>query len=234
MIKSSNKILYIGAGCHIEPVIHFKQTKEFVFIDTQPRNEFDSYTINFIDRYYRNNFLIKLINECTKFHFVLKSCIEIDKQYYKKIISWKQYFYYMLRKKPEHINPTLLTFINNDTQQKIHYYISTNILFNVNHRLQQEIESCDGLIVSGFHPNKELLQYIKTPINFYGYTNTHYNIFCDDEKNNIIYHMHLKPYNIKYYFKNFFMVTKDNGTIYKCYDFDDFKLTTHLYHSNIV
>ena len=43
MINHCNKILYIGTGCDIQPVTHFLQTKEFIFIDSQPRNEFDSF-----------------------------------------------------------------------------------------------------------------------------------------------------------------------------------------------
>ena len=35
MIKNPQKILYIGAGCNIEPVHHFPQTKEFIFIKNQ-------------------------------------------------------------------------------------------------------------------------------------------------------------------------------------------------------
>ena len=34
------KILYVGTGNHIEPVNHFSDTKEFIFIDSQPRNEY--------------------------------------------------------------------------------------------------------------------------------------------------------------------------------------------------
>ena len=37
MLKHPNKILYIGAGHNIEPVKHFSQTKEFIFVDSQPR-----------------------------------------------------------------------------------------------------------------------------------------------------------------------------------------------------
>ena len=236
MIKHSNKILYIGAGCHIEPVTHFKHTNDFVFIDTQPRNEFDLYTYHFSQFGYRTNFMRTLIDECAKYHFILKSSLEMDNQYYKKIISWKQYFHFLFHKTPKHINPTLLVFVNHNTKQSIYYYISTNIIFNMHPRLQQSIESCDGLIVSGYHPEKELLQYIKTPIHFYGYTNTYYMIgrsnFCNEEKNNIIYWLHLNPYKIKYVFKDFFMVTKDNGTIFKCYDFEDFKLTVELHDTN--
>ena len=38
------KLLYIGAWDHISPVMHFPKTKEFIFIDTQPRSEFDNKT----------------------------------------------------------------------------------------------------------------------------------------------------------------------------------------------
>ena len=34
------KILYIGAGKDINPIKYFPDTKQFVFIDSQPRNEY--------------------------------------------------------------------------------------------------------------------------------------------------------------------------------------------------
>jgi hypothetical protein len=236
MIKHSNKILYVGAGCHIQPVSHFKNVKEFVFIDTQPRNEFDSYTYNFSEFGYRTKFVVNLIEECRKYNFILKKSTELDKHYYKKIISWKQYFHFLLHSPPLYINPNLLVFTNNQTNQTIHYYISTNIAFNMTPCLQQDIETCDGLIVSGYHPEKELLKLFRNPITFYGYSNTYYLIdrtnFCHQEKNTIIYWMQTNPQHIKYYFKDFFMITKDNGTIMKCYDFNDFKLTIELHDIN--
>ena len=82
MIKHSNKILYVGAGCHIQPVSHFKNIKEFVFIDTQPRNEFDSYTYHFSEFGYRTKFVVNLIEECRKYNFILNWINIIIKKLY--------------------------------------------------------------------------------------------------------------------------------------------------------
>jgi len=57
-MKYANKILYIGAGLHMDPLHHFQYTKEFVFIDTLPRSEFD--TNNFYLGFYSNNFIDNL------------------------------------------------------------------------------------------------------------------------------------------------------------------------------
>lgn len=227
MIKHSNKILYIGAGCHIEPVSHLKEIPNFVFIDTQPRNEFDSYTYHFSQIGYRSKFIYKLIDKCSKYGFKLISCIEIDKNYYKKIINWKQYFNFLLRGLPQHINPTLLIFVSKDTGQTINYYISTNILFNMTQRLKEDIISCDGLIISGYHPDKHLIKFIKHPIKFFGYSNTCYDI---DRDNSIIYFMQTNPKQLNYYFKDFYMIDYITGTIFKCTDFNDFKTTVELHN----
>jgi hypothetical protein len=95
--------------------------------------------------------------------------------------------------------------------------------------LRLDIESCDSIIISGFYPHIELLQYIKQPINFFGYNGTCYiidkNITYELDKQNIIYFLQTCPCNTKYYFKDFFAIVKETGVIYKCTDFDDFKLT---------
>ena len=95
--------------------------------------------------------------------------------------------------------------------------------------LQLDIEDCDGIIISGHHPDIELLQYIKHPIDFFGYTGTCYTIENNNlynvEKQNIIYFLQTCTCNIKYYFKDFFFVSKNSGSIFQCKDFDDFKLT---------
>ena len=144
-------------------------------------------------------------------------------------MSWKQKITHCFKKLPDFINPTLLVFKNNITNQTINYYISTNIKFNMKPILQLDIEDCDGIIISGHHPDIELLQYIKHPIDFFGYTGTCYTIENNNlynvEKQNIIYFLQTCTCNIKYYFKDFFFVSKNSGSIFQCKDFDDFKLT---------
>ena len=231
MINHFNKILYIGANCHIQPVNHFKYTKEFVFIDTQPRSEFDSFHPNFYKYFYRRNFYSNLIESCQQYGFDLESTYELDSNYYTQIISFKKLIKYLVKfkKLPEFINPTLLVFRNDTTGQVIHYYISTNIKFNMKPILQLDIENCDGIIIAGYHPDIELLHYIKQPITFIGYTGTCYTIennkLYDSEKQNIIYFLQTAPCNTIYYFKEFFVIIKETGVIYKCADFNDFKLT---------
>ena len=227
-IKHANKIMYIGANRHIEPVTHFPETKEFVFIDTQPRSEFDTFYPKFDKDFYRPKFYSNLIETCQQYGFTLETTYEFDSNYYKNIFSFKTYVKYLVKGFPEFINPTLLVFRNDKTGQVIHYYISTNIKFNMKSILQLDIESCDGIIISGFHPDIELLQYIKQPINFFGYTGTCYVTEKSDydvDKQNIIYFLQSSPCNAKYYFKDFFAIVKETGVIYKCTDFEDFKLT---------
>jgi hypothetical protein len=225
-MKYSNKILYIGANCHIEPVNHFKETKEFVFIDSQPRSEFDSFHPKFYKFCYRRQFYSNLIELCQQHGFILESTYELDGNYHKKIMSLATYVKYFIKGFPEYINPTLLVFRNNASQQVIHYYISTNIKFNMKPILQLDIESCDGIIVAGYHPDIELLEYIKQPISLFGYTGTSYIIekpIYNIDTQNIIYFLQTGNRNIKYYFNNFFAVVKETGIIYKCTSFNDFK-----------
>ena len=210
MINHCNKILYIGTGCDIQPVTHFLQTKEFIFIDSQPRNEFDSFYPKFQTHFYRSHFYSHLLESCRKYGFILESTYEFDSDYHKTIMSWKQKITHCFKKLPDFINPTLLVFKNNITNQTINYYISTNIKFNMKPILQLDIEDCDGIIISGHHPDIELLQYIKHPIDFFGYTGTCYTIENNNlynvEKQNIIYFLQTCTCNIKYYFKDFFSI----------------------------
>lgn len=231
-MNNPNKILYIGANSHIEPVTHFLETKDFVFIDTQPRSEFDTFHPEFLISCYRPKFYSKLIETCKQYGFILETTYEFDKNYYKSIFSFKKYFKYLIKGFPEYINPTLLVFRNETTKQSINYYISTNIKFNMKPMLQLDIESSDSIIIAGFHPDIELLQYIKYPINFFGYTGTSYVIEktnYDIDKQNIIYFLQTSPCNTKYYFKDFFVIVKETGVIYKCANFYDFKLINEQY-----
>jgi hypothetical protein len=225
MIKHANKILYVGAGCHIEPVTHFPQTKLFVFVDSQPRSEFDSFHPKFHKQFYRPHFINDLVSTCQNYGFFLDSYTILDKKYYKKIINRQWYYTSWIYKIPNDINPTMLVFVNNKTQQKLMYYISTNIKCNTNKHLLNDIGTCDGIIVSGYFPETEILRYFIKPKVFFGYTNTSYYIENDaskEEKNNILYFLHNCVCNTQYYFKEFYMVCNDSGVITQCQDFSHF------------
>jgi len=236
MIKHANKILYIGTGCHITPVTHFPETKQFVFIDTQPRSEYDSSNKNFYKKFYKEHFLNDLIASCQYYGFILDSFTVLDKKYYKNIISKKWYFSSWFYKIPADINPTLLIFSNRKTKQSIRYYISTNIKFNMNPILRDDIATCDGFIVSDYFAELKILDYFVTPMVFFGYTNTSYNItksFDSDINNTILFFLHNCICNRNYYFIEFYIVYDDSGVILKCEDFDNFLSNMNDYHNFI-
>jgi hypothetical protein len=233
--KHANKILYVGAGYHIEPVIHFPETKQFVFIDTQPRSPCED-SPKFKSYLYRPNFISDLIDCCQYYGFDIESCSILDKKYYKKIVSNGWYYLSCFFKIPNNINPTMLVFFNKNTQQKIVYYVSTNIKFNMNKQLLTDISTCDGIIISGYHPETELLQYFTTPKAFFGYSNTSYVIDTENLKetdNTIIYFLHNCICNTPYYFTDFYLVYNDSGVIVNCHDFTNF-IETLEYHNDKV
>ena len=234
MIKHANKILYVGAGLHIEPVKHFPSTKYFVFIDSQPRSEFDSFHPKFNFNCYRDYFVNDLINTCKYYGFFLNSFTVLDKKYYKKIMNKKWYYLSWFYKIPPNINPAMLVFYNQKTQQKLTYYISTNIKFNMHKNLENDIATCDGIIVSGYFPENEILNYFISPKVFFGYTNTIYSLEPDtshEEDNNILYFLHNYICNTQYYFTEFYLVYNNSGIILKCQDFKHF-IETHEEYRN--
>jgi hypothetical protein len=239
-MNNPNKILYIGAGCHIEPVSHLINTKEFVFIDTQPRNEFDSFHPKFDIWLYRKHFIRNLETECSNYGFIVDSVSLLDKKYFNKIISWKQYFYYLYNKKPNFINPTLMVFKNKKTCQTLKYYVSTNFQFNMHPLLKDDIATSDGIIVSGYIPPTDILKHFIKPKAFFGYTDTCYtsnetqfNNYKDDTIVNFLTNCLC---NTQYYFKDFYMIEKKTGLIIRCINFSDFVITIEehklLYNSN--
>jgi len=135
------KFLYIGTGLDIEPISHFSDVKEFVFIDTLPRSQSDNYVFNgnlYYDGFYRHNFINLLIDETCKYGFELVEKILLDQVYYLELLptskkepkSPKRIYDInnFLTNFPD-INPSLMIFFNNKTLQTIKYYISTNIIF---------------------------------------------------------------------------------------------------------
>jgi len=219
MIKHANKILYLGAGTHIESVTHFPETKLFIFIDTQPRSKFDTIHPKFFKGFYEEKFINHLMESCNHFGFKLESNNIIDNNYYKNIISKKWYFSSWIYKIPLYINPTLLVFYNSETKQKIKYYISTNIKFNICKILYEDIKTCDGFIVRNHFPDIEILKYFELPKVFFGYNNISYFIDPNSNDINIITFLHNYLCNTQYYFTEFYLINNDNGIIYKCQDF---------------
>ena len=183
------KLLYIGTWLHIQIVNDFPDINEFICVDTQPRGEWDDNTYK--PQYFCKNFFHQLVIECEKNGFQLTDKRTLD----------------FLFPEQELANPTRLTFRNE--QRIIQYYISTNFLYNMNSNLEKDMKECDGLIVSGYFPNIKLLEYLKKPIDYYGYDETCYGV--DDEEPKIS-DVLLEENN---YFRNYYVVRKRDGVMGK-------------------
>lgn len=183
------KLLYIGTRLHIQIVNDFPDVNEFICVDTQPRSEWDNNMYR--PQYFRKNFFHQLVIECEKNGFQLTDKRTLD----------------FLFPEQELANPTRLTFRNE--QRIIQYYISTNFLYNMNSNLEKDMKECDGLIVSGYFPNIKLLEYVKKPIDYYGYDETCYGVEDEEPKISDI----LLEEND--YFRNYYVVRKGDGIMGK-------------------
>ncbi len=199
------KLLYIGTGLHIEPVLDFPNVKEFIFIDTLPRSQFGD-NHGFSNNWYRQHFMSDLKKKFKKHNFKLIHSLVLDNQFEKKYLTISQRFLYgFIKKRPPHINPTLLFFHNYSTKQIIKYYISTNITINKDTILESDLQTSDTLIISGHFPDEKLLEYINKPKKLICYSETCYYCENDDdvEKGNIFYDL-----KNEMYFSNCFYVDK--------------------------
>jgi hypothetical protein len=201
------KALYLGTWNHIQPVLDFPETKDFIFIDTQPRSEFDN-DKSFHLEFYKPHFVLRLFDVCNSYGFELIKTVELDPNYYKQIFTVSQRLYYSFHPIPEYINPTLLIFIKKKTQQTIKYYISTNIEYNMDILLAKSLSEYDSLIVSGYFPKKYLFSFFNQAKTFIGYTQTKYKIDNDDEhgKDSI-----MNPDEWSKYFDNIIQVDYTTG-----------------------
>lgn len=235
MIKHPNKILCVGSGCNIKHVINFSETKEFVFIDSQPRIKNENLYLEpkFQKNEYVSDFVNNLLLTCLFNGFEFESKSVLDKNYHTKIISKKWQYISWIKKIPENINPTMLVFINKKTQQKIIYYISTNINFNINSNLRYDISSSDAIIVTEYFPEIILLEYFGSSKIFIGYSNINYQDSVTDKEvqNDVIYFLHNYPCNRQYFFSGFYGIDNETGIISNCKYFDDFLLYNLKYIS---
>uniref|UniRef100_A0A6C0CZJ9 Uncharacterized protein n=1 Tax=viral metagenome TaxID=1070528 RepID=A0A6C0CZJ9_9ZZZZ len=217
-------LLYIGAGTDTNPLSHFPDVKTFIFIDTQPRSEFDSIN-SYIHWYSRQDFVKQVNLEYTKIGFSLVSEKVLDAEYYKQILNKDQLAIYESETIAfSFINPTLLVFINTQTGQTVKYYISTNILSNMNIELIDDIKNIYGLIICGFNPHKVLLDYITPPINFYGYSETVYRYITisDDEEHINSVLAELQNNTEQKYFSNFYFINQNSGEIIRKEKYSNF------------
>ncbi len=207
------KLLYTGTGCHFQPVNDFPNTKEFIFIECQPYSEFSGKP--FFDRgFYRDNFVEKVLNRAKSYEFELIEEKELDNTFFWSKLTLKQKICYTIfpRLIPQYVNPTLLKFENKNTNQIIKYFISTPFHYYNNNEVTNEIESCDGLILSGFFPNKSILEYFPNKkISFIGYTGSYFGFDEEVEDyhdlSHVVRYMHeIKEEERTNYFDKYYLV----------------------------
>jgi hypothetical protein len=199
----ANKILYIGTWDHFEVTMQFDKTAEFVFIDTQPRSEFDREIFDPV--MYRTRFYDQIMKKSNEYGFELKSTLTLDPTYASKIQADPDI---------QFVCPTLLTFekaaISTNIKQTIRYYISTNIIYNMSEQLESDIRSSDGLILSGYLPNKLVLNILSSNITIYCYTQTVYEFDPTYDMENIISDLQ----NVE---KNYVIICNSTGAeLFKC------------------
>lgn len=224
-IYNLNKILYLGTGLHIEPVLHFPFAKEFIFVDILPRNNFNSNKYD--EELYDESFINNLIEKCNTNNFKLEKITEKDTKYSDNNLSFYQKIKYLFNK-PKHINPSLLLFKNLINGQLIKYYISTNIEETIDNELIYDIGDADGFILSGYSPSTKVLDYFIQPKIFLGYSNIDYSIEVSDvfdskKRDNIIYLLYTNKKEItSNYFDKYYLVIYRNGVKIECKNYEDF------------
>lgn len=207
-----SKYLYIGTGLHLEPIKTFNSVKEFIFIDSQPRNE---YGFNYYYRgFYGKDFVDNLIQECLKHNFKLINKTVFTDKYTEINVP--------------NLESTMLYFLNDETEQVFKYYISTSIPYDLhdNEILIKDISECDTLIISGHHPNHAILDYIKKPIAFIGYSNTWFpktiQEFYDNSESDCVDIINALIEEDNSIFNKFYYVNKETNIIINCNDYKHF------------
>lgn len=189
-------LVYIGAWSDFSVVRFFSTTKKFIFVDTQPRNEFDDdYSIK--ESLYERPYFLQQIFEAAEiegFELISKKVLKV---YSKNKLK----------------NPTLYNFKSNN--QEIDYYVSSNFKKDNLLELNKEINKCNGIIVSGYFPHSDLLKLMKTNINIYLMSGTYYSKVnfneTGEDENNIINYLYDNENSIKKYDTyKLFQVFKNN------------------------
>lgn len=184
------KYLYIGAWRDFAITELFPDIEEFVFVDTQPRNEHDDSCSIDDTSFERPNFMKQILTAATENNFKLISK-EVLRKYSDREIR----------------NPTLLTF-KSDTQT-INYYVSTNFRRDDIKELDQEIFKCSGLILSGYFPHKVLCSYLPPTTKLFCISGSVYSY--DDERENIVNYLYENNY-----FYEMYAVLQDKKEFIKC------------------
>ena len=207
MINNIEKILYFGASLNIQIVKDFPNVKDFVLIDNQPRSKSDRYY--FSDRDYNDKFIDNLMSVTKDNGFDLVEIFILDESYHTKILNIKKMIYYSFFTLPPNLDPELYMFYNKDTDQIIKYYISTNIDYNMNPILFNDIKSCNTLIINEYFPSIKLFEYFDKMEILIGYIKTFFS--SNDDYIN----------KISSKFNKYYLFNDDNNLFIECKNFMD-------------
>lgn len=211
-------ILYIGSGLHVDVLKHFENTNNFVFIDSQPKNE---YGLEYYYRpFYKEDFVKilqdKLSYQCFKKYDKITFSNNFQEINKKDLDSSCIYFYNRYGK-------------NLRSEKSLKYFISTNIPNDIykNKYLELEISQCNTVIVSGHDPHQSFVNFINKPFYFIGYSDTYYpkkieNCLDNLDKDSIISYILQNPDSIISYTHVCFETGKKNT--FKSYN-DFYKYT---------
>lgn len=219
-MEDAKKVLYIGAKLNIDYIYDFPNASDFVFVDTLPRSSWDH--TKFVTKLYDDFFINALHIRLRAHGFLLTEKIEIDPNYYKKIMTCNQRLFTRFQN-VKYINPCLLIYVNEKTNKTIRYYISTNIEYNMNRFLQLDIETADTLLVSSYVPNRILMNYFYGPKKLVGYSHTCFKPSVYPPMELTIIDFLKENYDVaQKYFVEYFSICSETGIV-TCYShFEDF------------
>ncbi len=141
----------------------------YILIDTRPRAQWDFEKNDLAMIGQNKNYINELVRIYNNNNFKLTITHRFMEYYTESTLNSDEIIQYKKEKYSPYNDPTLLVFRNDITNQVIKYYISTNILYNMNDELKNDIYNSDTLYVSGYFPDVELLDYLSpTMINFVG------------------------------------------------------------------
>ena len=87
-------------------------------------------------------------------------------------------------------NPTLLIF--KSETQTINYYVSTNFRRDDIKELNKEMQECSGLILSGYAPHMDIINFIHPAIKIFCISGTCY-VYDENEGDNLFNYLHKIP-----------------------------------------
>ena len=182
-------LLYIGAWSDFSVVKFFPTTNKFIFVDTQPRNEFDDdYPVE-ESLFERPYFLQQIFQaaEIEGFELVSKKVLKVYSE--NKL---KNQTLYKFKSKAESKANTDAE--NEAKYQEIDYYVSSNFRKDELPELNKEIKNCHGIIVSGYFPHSDLFKMFDNNINIYLMSGTYYSRIefneTGEDENNIINYLY--------------------------------------------